>query len=383
MKNKNNKNRKASALLIVLFIVMAITILSLGFLSKSNVELACGENMILRTKMDYLAESALEHAKGLVLNPQDLSAEYWTGANAQQLVTGSEDYYDVNVLKTDLYNYQINCTAYREKDGEQIARSRLGAELRLDPFIAYYQKDKRELWREVTINGDAYFADEVLVFGKVYGDVYSSKTITKFIPGYIEGRQYESFDPSIVSAHGLSVSDFSPNYYIGSIAYTAYQIPPGAYESINFVPIAGNPAGVFYCNGNLDLTGTCSITGMLVVKDDLIIRQGGQLTITSVKNFPALLVGHDIRFEDDNCTLNVTGLVEVEHHIDIKNKVGGVITILGSLYVMGDGIIDTVASSVTVTGSQEKAAIETWPNPGSVNRWAPAMDAFFKSIERK
>ena len=58
-------NQKGTALLVVLFIVMAITILSLGFLSRSDVELACGENMILKTKMDYLAESGLEHAKDL------------------------------------------------------------------------------------------------------------------------------------------------------------------------------------------------------------------------------------------------------------------------------------------------------------------------------
>ena len=68
MNAKKNKNsRQGAALLVVLFIVMVITILSLGFLSRSDVELACGQNMILRTQMDYLAESGLEHARGLSL----------------------------------------------------------------------------------------------------------------------------------------------------------------------------------------------------------------------------------------------------------------------------------------------------------------------------
>lgn len=67
------------ALLVVLFVVMVITITALGFLSKSDVELACGRNMSLRTQMDYTAESGLEHARGLIMSPQDLASEYWSG----------------------------------------------------------------------------------------------------------------------------------------------------------------------------------------------------------------------------------------------------------------------------------------------------------------
>ena len=95
---KNKTSIKGAALLVVLFIVMLITISSLGFLSRSNVELATGQNMALRIQMDYLAESGLEHAKGLILNPQDISSEYWTGATSQQLVAGN-DYYDIAVVR--------------------------------------------------------------------------------------------------------------------------------------------------------------------------------------------------------------------------------------------------------------------------------------------
>ena len=102
MNDKRNKtNERGAALLVVLFIVMVITVLSLGFLSRSDVELACGENMILKTQMDYLAESGLVHAKGLVLSPQDVDSEYWSGDVRQQLITGSDDYYDVDVVRND------------------------------------------------------------------------------------------------------------------------------------------------------------------------------------------------------------------------------------------------------------------------------------------
>ena len=125
-------------MLVVLLIVMAVTVLSLGFLSRSDVELACGANMGLRTQNDYLAESGLEHARGLILNPQEIDSNYWSGETRQQLVAGSGDYYDVQVLKLGQCNYQITSEAYRESNGQEIGRSRLQAELRLDPCIAFW-----------------------------------------------------------------------------------------------------------------------------------------------------------------------------------------------------------------------------------------------------
>ena len=145
-KNRNKIKRKGVALLVVLFIVMAITILSLGFLSRSDVELACGENMILRTQMDYLAESGLEHARGLLLNPPDPNLGYWTGAEHLQIVENSNDYYNVDVNQLpfvdpcdpNVCDYEITCTAYREKYGEKVGESILKAELHIDPNIAYW-----------------------------------------------------------------------------------------------------------------------------------------------------------------------------------------------------------------------------------------------------
>lgn len=379
---RNKGNKKAVALLVVLFIVMAVTILSLGFLSKNDVELACGENMRIRTEMDYLTESGLEQAKGFILNPQDVSGEYWMGVSAQQLIAGSDDYYNVSVVKTGSYNYKINCTAYREKSGAQITRGKLAAELRLDPCFAYYQYSKKDLFGEVTINGDAYFCDDVKVYGQVWGDVYSKKTITKDDSGTIQGQQYQNNSAFEAYTPELYLWNFEMYYYIGSTMYSVEQIAAGTYADLQCSASASNPAGVFYCDGNLELTGNCSVNGMLSVKDDLRLREGCNLTITAVKNFPALLVGHDLSFEEDNCQLEITGLTQIDHHIDLKSKIGGVFNLIGTLYIFGDGIINTTNTSVTVTASQEKGSIQTWLDVNTPNRFSPAARAFFKSIER-
>ena len=133
----NKANNRGVALLVVLFIVMAVTILSLGFLSRSDVELACGVNMTLRARMDYLAESGLVHAKGLVGNPEDPNAPHWAGASSQQLYSG-DDYYDVDVNLITVIDpcdpnqaltYEIASMAYRESDGQRVGQSAIWAQL--------------------------------------------------------------------------------------------------------------------------------------------------------------------------------------------------------------------------------------------------------------
>ncbi|MGB8225757.1 MAG: hypothetical protein WCE45_02655, partial [Sedimentisphaerales bacterium] len=73
MKYKYHNNAKGMALLIILLLVAMITIIGLGFIVRGDTELLCGRNMELRADMDSLAESGLEHAKGLIMYPQDLA----------------------------------------------------------------------------------------------------------------------------------------------------------------------------------------------------------------------------------------------------------------------------------------------------------------------
>ncbi|MCK5473259.1 MAG: hypothetical protein KAI59_04450, partial [Planctomycetes bacterium] len=103
----------------------------------------CGQNMILRAQMDYLAESGLEYARGLILNPPEPN-EYWTGEVGLQIVQDSNDYYDVGVVlfagdpndPNQPCDYEITSTAYRKKGIDRIGQSSLTAELRVDPNAA-------------------------------------------------------------------------------------------------------------------------------------------------------------------------------------------------------------------------------------------------------
>jgi len=388
MKDRRNKTsmRRGVALLVVLFIVMAITILSLGFLSQSDVELACGENMKLRTKMDYLAESGLEHAKGLILNPQDIDGEYWRGNVRQQLVGGSDEYYDVNVVKLGWCNYQITCEAYREKGSEKIGCSRIRGELRLDPGIGFWAGETWVSELQTTVNGDVYCIQDLKGGADINGDAFAKWSATAI---NVEGRKTGGVAQAPIAWPGLDINDFSSNYYVGSMSYPVQSISPGKYINRTFGSALSKPPEVFYCNGNLELGGSVTINGMLAVDGNLIISDSNGTTaniITAGKNFPALLVGGEVTVNSGG-KLEVKGLAQIYERIYINTGAENVnINIIGGLFI-NQGNIDglnasSITNSVNITAAPSLASIEIWPAPGSPVRWTPAGGAFFRSIKR-
>jgi len=382
-----HSDRQGAALLVVLFIVMVITILSLGFLSRSDAELACGQNMILRTQMDYLAESGLEHARGLILNPQDVSSEYWTGAAGQQLVAGSDDYYDLEVVRDDSIptnrcNYIIDCNSYRLRNGEKIGRSSIRAELRLDPCIAYWAGSDTVISEQITINGDVYCNGNLANNGSIGGDVFASGTITG---ANIAGQKNELVTQAPVVWPGLMSGHFGPTYYIGSTSYSAEEIVDANVHPMgSFIPSVGNPAGIRYRSGDLEISNEVHIQGMLVVTGGLRIT-GANNDITAVKNFPALLVNGEVTVADGGM-LVVNGLAQIDQKIVIDaNVVDADIDVIGGLFIGNGGIdgISSVSVSVDITSAPAMASLQTWPAFNTEKRWRPAAGAFFKSIERK
>lgn len=338
--------RDGAALLVVLFIIMVITVLSLGYLSRSDVELACGQNMILRTNMDYLAESGLEHARGLILNPQDIDSEYWTGGTGQQLVAGSDDYYDLEVFldPMDYCNYIIDCNAYRLKMDERTGFSSIRANLRLDPCITLWTGTDTAISNGVTINGDVFCDGALTSAGILNGDVFAET-----YSGDKTGR-YESVEDLSLSWPRITVTDFTSNYDI---------------ENISSGSISGQTSGsldpvrVCYHNGDLELAGNVQINGMLLVDGDLVVRNN-QNIITAAKNLPALFATGDLKIETDS-ELEVTGLAVVDGDVRISAGTNSV-NILGGLFIQGT-LIETTSDS---SGSNNEGMLYGSPS------WQPS-----------
>jgi len=371
MNAENNKKvRPGVALLVVLFIVMAITILSLGFVTRSDIELACGQNMLLRTQMDYLAESGLEHARGLILNPQDVSSEYeyFMDATAQQLVGDSRDYYDLKVVlddsdPTNRCNYIIDCNAYRLEGGEKIGRSDIRATLRLDPCIAYWVGSNTTVWPQITVNGDVYCGGTLTNNSAINGDVFAVETISE--TGTTTGRKNESVTPSYpVTWPSLVIASFEPIMEVN----IPQNIPPGSFD------------GICYSAVDVNIPGNVTINGTLVVNGDLTIS-GLNNVITAGKNFPALVVGGQVLMKDSS-SLEINGLAQIAGPVTFDpSATSSSIQVIGGLFINSGGIEEITSGSVIITAAPEKASIEIWAD-GTAERWSPAAGAFFKSITR-
>lgn len=383
MAQVNYKNRsKGAALLIILVLVVTIAIVSLGFISRGDKALLCGQNTELKAQMDYLAESGLEQARGLILNPQDVEDEYWKGDTGMQLTPGSDDYYDVSVERTGYCNYEIKSTGYRMRSGKKTAQSSLRAELRLDPCIGLRTGSE---WNSETIAkvySDVYCRDSLSGYASIDGDAYAGGSITA---ANITGAKIENVpdDSSPVASPDLTSEDFSSSYRIGPNVYPVSEYTSDSMDGITLGPTQDNPAGIYFHDGDLSIYSNVTINGTLAVKGNLRII-GSSNTITAQKNFPAVIIDTALKLYS-NSQFTVQGLAFIGDEVKGEGHGGESLTVIGALFIRDYDIsnMDFMTDTITVTACADKAALKLWADADSYSKWSPASGAFFTSIERK
>ena len=137
---KTTHCRKGAALLVVLFVVMAIAIISSGFIARSDASLASGRNFCVRNETDYLAWGGMEHAWALVQDPSNLGT-LPCELTGQQLDAGSDHYYDLTISApagADPNVYPVECSAYMNVNGQSKAASTLTGKLFYDSVSSAY-----------------------------------------------------------------------------------------------------------------------------------------------------------------------------------------------------------------------------------------------------
>ena len=390
--------RSGAVLLVVLFVSMVVAIISLGVLARASRQMACGDSMATRLKLDYLAESGLVHAKTLLLNPQEVSTSpdgYWQGdPNTPLQMQAGDDYYDLAVTRsasgpTYRCTYNIQSRAYRQKGAERTLQSNLYAQLRLDPCIAYWAGGNTTEPNTVTINGDVYCNGTMTSLGMVDGDAFAdgfngAKTGQLCSLGvYIlddKAVKFPSLLPSLYTPQYDYVEDWDSPAVVSRFPYDLdvndCNNPPGP-----FAPDINNPAGVLCRAGDLYLIGNVDITGTLVVDGDVIVK-GGTTTISPLKSFPAIVVTGTLKLEASGC-LEIDGLVQA-NAMTVAADAGN-ITILGALFINTSGMtVDPgYGGDITITVDPMKSAVITAYNPGpTFIKWSPASGAFFKYIRR-
>jgi hypothetical protein len=371
------RNCRGAILIVVLGVIMAITVISLGFLASSDVELSSGCSLRNWVNLQSAAASSIEHARGMISINAHKSVSHWTGISAYP--AGNDFEYDITVSKDSPCNYSIDSFTYKSDAAEKS----LTAKLRIDPCIALWL-NKGNISPDVWINGDVFCDDNTTIYGNIDGDVFSTGDITKY--GSITGRRKAQQTSYPVEPPQLTYADF-PNryYYNGSGPYNVTLLTKDIYDGVlDVLPTApaDNPAGIYVRNGNLKIDYSVTINGTLVVKDDLELNNSATVTVISRNKMPGLVVGHDLRFNSSNTTLNCLGLCLINHHIDLKNNIYTSLYVNGAVVILGDGILNvpSLNSTVGIVGDPDYAAIEIHPEARDTIIWTPAGGSFFKYI---
>jgi len=375
--------------MVVLFIVAAISVLSFGYVVKADRELSCADNTDFRMEMDYLGQTALNHAKALIINPQNVttgSGGYWQGKDELKIKPG-KDFYDITVAQstgglTPRCTYDVTINAYRKDGGLRISETKLQSQLRFDPCIAYWSNASSSIPSNMLIYGDVYcngtFICSSTLEGAdtVVGDVYSDT-----FAGWKTGQHYSKADIT-VEWPAIDADDYSGgDYYIDGVRYQCKILYSDNYSNIEMTTDeSSNPARLFYRPGNLKLQGNVKINGSLIINGDLLVEVG-QASITATKNFPAILADEKLIIINDG-KLTVSGLVHVEE-MEVGDSASD-ISITGGLFIEEKAIDikDDYSGTVTVTADPMLSSLKLEESDGDVLKWMPAGGAYYKSTKR-
>lgn len=376
--------RRGAALLIVLIVVMFTSIFAFSFISSSDSQLLIVKNLTEQSQVETCARAGLEHARSLIMRPWDAQLTgktYWQGANSCQLNSGSNFFYDITVAQassgnTQSCSYEIVSSGYNSKAN---SRCQFKAQLRLDPVVVLWVGDDWINSINTNVYGDVCVLGDIKGATNIDGDVYATGGIDL---ANVSGDENHSASAPILPMD-IDVTDFSSSYYYGGNTYNVEQISTLKQDGLNLSASPSNPAGIFYCDGNLNLGSGNTINGTIFVRGYCEINGSGNM-INSLRNFPAIVVGDNLQFKTEGSSLTASGLVQIANGIEIDPSVDTfTLDITGCLALLNSGLTG-VANSATITVRVDpaKSAIQLWSSSSSYENWTNVCGGYFKSIIR-
>ena len=392
--------RGGFALLVVLFVVMAITILSLGFLARSNTELVAGSNFVMRSKLDNLVASGFEQAKTLIVNGYDVAGtagrpQYFNGATGQNLSSDASELFDVSVLPCDgnenvnwRCGYEVTVRAYKIRNGEKVGVCDANGVLRFDPALACWVGAAMAVPSSMRIYGDVYCAGNFTMTAntRVTGDVWAAGTVD-LKPSI--GQRYAGATAP-VGEPNLYAADLVPDYYYYDFGSKSVAYCAGVEEVDHNDPVFGaaapsNKQGVYYAAGDTIIKSNTVIAGTLVVDGNLTI-QDAAVAITAKRNFPALVVSGQIKI-NSNTLLSVTGVTQAGTKILVDPNATNVTAEFYGMTAVKYGTIQAPATASVVVRFYAWPVVSQilyWPTGGNDPAfiYTPAPSAHYKNIKR-
>lgn len=132
------------ALITVLFLVMAVSVIAFGLFGRTDLSLAASRNFVLHSQVNALAYSGLECARFLIRDPNLVFP--WTGPFQVEGMT-SGFVCRLTIADPNERHYEVISSAWFEKEGIRRAESTLAGRLYYDPneSISYYKRIDRQV----------------------------------------------------------------------------------------------------------------------------------------------------------------------------------------------------------------------------------------------
>ena len=378
-------NKKGSALLLVLFIVMMITVLSLCYVNKSDNELVITKNLNARCRSESVIVAAMEHVRTVIENPQTRgwTGEYWTGVAGYKLESDSQDMYDVHVARqgtlSDAMNgFEVSIASYRYEGGVKSFEQRIKAELKLYPSFALICRGSWESSIGVDIRGDVWCGGN-FTGNKVAGDLIVSGSSSD---NSISGVVIAASNWDAVAGPGVTVDQFNSTYSYQSKTYSVEKITDSLITGKVLKESASNPAAIFYRDCDLQIGSNNYIPGFLVVRGKLEIV-GSNNWFKANENYPAILTGGAICMNGLNASANIMGLAIASGGLELKQS-GGNIRVYGGLAVGAAGLVagPLITGNISIVSDPYRATVCYRNLADNIFLWKPFQYACYVNTER-
>lgn len=366
LKNPTRRPRRGMALIMVLLVVSFACVMGMGMLSSSAIQGQMAYSSQLSAKAEYLAESganlAMYYLQYPDKSPKAWSDPFWTGGNNISLgdsVDGSVSITIERLATTGFQaTYKITSTGSISRGGQSYARVItanvvVDYEFKVDTAAAFAGSYIRLPARtSFTIGGAKSNGNIDLDPGAlITGPIIALGGNVMALPNFI---QLQSSQPLAIPSQengGVDLDRYL-NYTWNGNVYQAdnitSQISGGILSGLPPAASAGNPAHVYYYDGNLTLQGAI-ISGTLIVRGGRVNIRGSIPSVITPSiglssSLPALMVGKDINVNGINARLQVTGLVWTEEGVSF-----GATTLGTRVSITGAAIFGTKAKDLNTT----------------------------------
>jgi hypothetical protein len=312
---RNGFRRRAGIALLLVITVLAIaTVLGYAMLSTNTLQAEISSNLQRATIAEYAAESGINVAMYYLQNPTvapaswTANSNYMLSATGVPLNDGSQAVFDVTVTANPLPNsYTIQSTGWPSAGSSfsHVASAVVTANPAPIP-AALVAGGNITIPTNTTITSNGS-SDALAIQANGSINLQAGSNITgSKSAAPLASDAYIVPTSATVNHYGVGTSGGTYLWTDNTTIGTPQQITSSSLTSATLpAKLPSNPAGIYYCVGNLNVTGSTTINGTLIVTGGNL-TVSSHLTINPASQFPAMICDQKVMINGAGrvCTCN-------------------------------------------------------------------------------